>query len=433
MRYQPINSLMFIENRKKFTSQMEKGSVAVFLAGDVLWRSGDQDVMYRQNSDFFYLTGIDQEKSILVLAPDHPNPKYREILFIIEPDETMVIWYGRKLSHTEAKDISGVANTMNLAGFDNVLLDVMNFASHVYLNQNEHPRYSNDLMYREVRFANELRAKYPAHSFRRSAPILTSLRKIKSAYEIELIQKAINTTEKAFLRVLQFVKPEKKEYEVQAEIDHEFTMNRAGGHAYAPIIASGKNACYLHYCTNDEECRDGDLLLLDFGAEYANYAADLSRTIPVNGRFGDRQKAVYQAVLDIQNEAIKLFRPGQTIDAINKAVCLMMENKLIELGLFTKEDVEKQNPDKPLYAKYYMHTIGHFLGLDVHDSGTRWDTLVPGMVLTVEPGIYIAEEGIGVRIENNILVTENEPVDLTVNIPREIDEIEQLMLPPIPF
>jgi len=427
MRYSPINPEMFIENRQKFISRMEPGSVAVFLAGDILWRNGDQDGIYRQNSDFFYLTGIDQEKSILVLAPDHPNPKMKEVLFIIEPDETMVIWYGKKLSHREAKDISGVSHTMNLAGFDSVLPDIMSFAEHVYLNQNEYPKYTNEVMYREVRFANELRSRYPAHSFKRSAPILTSLRKVKSGHELMLITRAISATAKAFQRVLKFVKPGRMEFEVQAEIDHEFTLNRAGGHAYPPIIASGKNACYLHYNTNNEECRDGDLLLLDFGAEYANYAADLTRTIPVNGKFTDRQRAVYHAVLDVQKAIIPWFKPGQTIDAINKEVCRMMESKMIDLGLFTKEDVDKQDKDKPLYTKYYMHTIGHFLGLDVHDSGTRYDKLVPGMIITVEPGIYIAEEGIGVRIENDILVTENEPYDLTAGIPREIDEIENLM------
>lgn len=433
MRYDPIAPQLFVENRKNFIDHMEPGSVAIFMANDALWRCGDVDFNYRQNSDFFYLTGIDQEKSILVLAPGHPNPKYREVLFVIEPDELMVIWNGRKLSHQEAKGISGIDTIMNLAGFDNVLLDVMNFAGHVYLNQNEHPRYSSDVVFKDIRFSNELRIKYPAHSFKRSAPILAGLRKIKSSIEIELIKNAINITEKAFRRVLQYIKPGTMEYEIQAEIDHEFTINRAGGHAYPPIIASGGNACYLHYITNNEVCKDGDLILLDFGAEYANYAADLSRTIPVNGKFSERQKAVYNAVLDIQKESVKLFKSGTTIDAINKEVCKMMEAKMIGLGLFTKEDVSNQNPEKPLYSKYYMHSIGHFMGLDVHDSGTKFDLLMPGMIVTVEPGIYIAEEKIGVRIENNILVTENEPIDLTINIPREVEEIESLMLQSLPY
>ena len=427
MKYQRINHDLFILNRERFRKEMKPNSLAIFNSNDEMPRNGDQDFPFRQNSDFFYLTGIDQAKSVLFVFPDCPVEKYREALFLEETNEHIAIWYGKKYSKEEATEVSGIKNVYWLDSFDAALKEVMASCESVYLNTNENPRYSNQVPYRDIRFANDLTAKYPAHKYERSAPIVSKLRMIKSSIEIDLIKEAIDITEKAFRRVLGFTKPGVMEYEVEAEITHEFIRNRANGHAYYPIIASGKGACVLHYIENNKECKDGDLMLLDFGAEYANYAADLTRTIPVNGKFSPRQKDVYNACLRVMKAAKKLLIAGTTIDAYHAEVCKVMDKELIKLGLYTEEDVKKQDAAKPMYFKYYMHGTSHYMGLDVHDVGTKQDIIKPGMLFSCEPGIYILEEGIGVRIENDILVTEKGNIDLMESIPVEAEDIERLM------
>jgi Xaa-Pro aminopeptidase len=348
-------------------------------------------------------------------------------LFLEETNDHIAVWYGKKYSKEEATAVSGIKNVYWLDSFETALKEVMALCENVYLNMNENPRYSNPLPYKDLRFAGELKTKFPLHKYERSAPIVSKLRTIKSAIEVDLIQEAVDITEKAFRRLLGSLKPGVMEYEVEAEITHEFISNRANGHAYYPIIASGSSACVLHYVENNKECKDGDLLLLDFGAEYANYAGDLSRTIPVNGKFTPRQKEVYNACLHVMKAAKKILTSGTTLDAYHTEVCKIMDKELIGLGLYTEEDVKNQDPAKPLYFKYYMHGTSHFMGLDVHDVGSKQDIIAPGMVFSCEPGIYIPEEGIGIRIENDILITANGNIDLMANIPIEIEEIEALM------
>jgi len=427
MRYPPIDPSFFSFNRKRFAEKLLPQSVAIFNASDEYPRNGDQFHHYRQHSDLFYLSGINQEKSILVIAPDHPEPKNREILFIIESNEQMEIWNGHKFTKEEARQISGIKNVQWISDFDLVLRDFMNWSENVYLNIFEYPKFLSDVISRDHRFARQLQEMFPVHQYRRAAPIMTSLRMIKSQIEIDLIKKAIQITGKAFTRALKFVKPGVTEFEIQAEMEHAFLMNRANGSAYLPIIASGKNSCVLHYTENDEECKDGDLVLFDFGAEYANYSADVSRTIPVNGKFTARQRLFYELVLRVQKQAIGQIVAGNTMEKYNAFVNKLMEEEMIKAGLFTAEDVKNQDTEKPLYKKYFMHGTAHHLGLDVHDSSNKYQPFMPGMVFTCEPGIYLRDEGFGIRIENNILITENGPVDLTSGIPREADEIEEIM------
>lgn len=427
MKYREIDNSLFVENRKRFTEQMKPNSIAIFVSNDEMPRNGDQDFPFRQSSDFFWLTGIDQAKSILILYPDCVRKEFREILFTEETNEHIAIWYGHKYTKEEANKASGIERCEWLDQYNGALVDLMANCERVYLNTNENIRFGSEVPYRELRFAKELMAKYPVHEYERSAPIMSKLRAIKSKIEVEQMQEACDITEKAFRRLLGFVKPGVMEYEVEAEIVHEFLRNRATGHSYPPIVASGASACVLHYIENNKECKDGDLMLLDFGAEYANYAGDLSRTIPVNGKFTPRQKDCYNAVLRTMKSAIDLLRPGTTIDEYHSKVCKMMEKEMIGLGLFTQEDVDKQDPNKPLFMKYYMHGTSHFMGLDVHDVGFKQQVLEPGMAFSCEPGIYILEEGIGIRIENDILVTDGDPIDLMKNIPREVEEIEALM------
>jgi Xaa-Pro aminopeptidase len=427
MKYLPIDQNLFIKNREKFISQLKPNSMAIFNSNDEMPRNGDQNFPFRQNSDMFYLSGIDQEKTILILYPDCPVPKYREILFCIETNETIAVWYGHKYTKDEATAASGIKTVIWLSQFESILHELMVNCSNVYLDANENLRFSTEVPYRDVRFNKWLQEKYPNHTYERSAPIITSFRVQKSPIEIELMKAAINITDKAFKRLLGFVKPGVMEYEIEAEIDHEFIRNRASGHSYYPIVASGKSACVLHYIENNRPCKDGDLLLLDFGAEYANYCSDLSRTIPVNGKFTKRQKDVYNATFRVMKQATKLLVVGTTIDEYHAEVCKIMEKELIGLGLFTADDVKKQDPNNPMFFKYYMHGTSHFMGMDVHDVGTKQMELLPGMVFSCEPGIYIPEESIGIRIENDILVTEKGPVDLMAHIPIEIEEIEELM------
>lgn len=428
MRYLPIDNKLFIENRERYKAHLLPKSIAFFNANDEMPRSADQNYPFHQHPDLFYLTGIDQEQTLLVIFPDAPLPKYREILFLRKTNEHIAVWEGHKYTKEEARAASGIQTIMWTEDIPSVIPMLMNHCMNVYVNLNENDRFSSEVPYKELRFSNEMKAKYPAHFFHRSGPIMAQLRAIKSDFEIQVMQRAIDITEKAFRRVLRFVKPGVMEYEIEAEITHEFIRKRATGHAYTPIIASGPNANVLHYIDNNQECKDGDVILLDFGAEYGNYAADLSRSIPVNGQFTERQRDVYNAVLRVMKQATAMLVPGNTIEKYHGEVGKIMEEELIRLGLLNRDEVKKQNPDMPLYKKYFMHGTSHFLGLDVHDIGNRYEPMKAGMVFTCEPGIYIPEEGLGIRLENDILITSKEPVDLMANIPLEVEEIEELMM-----
>lgn len=428
MRYDPIDSKLFIENRKKFTALLRPKSMAIFNSNDEMPRNGDQNYPFRQNSDLFWLSGIDQEQSILVIFPECPLPQYREILFLRRTNEHIAIWEGHKYTREEATQTSGIKSVYWTEDFEGIVPMLMHHAQTMYVNINENDRHSTVVPYREMRFAREWKNRFPGHNYDRSAPLMAQLRAIKSDVEIKLMQRAIDITEKAFRRVMKFVKPGVWEYEVEAETTHEFLRKRATGHAYTPIIASGYNACVLHYIDNSKQCKDGDVLLLDFGADYANYAADMTRSIPVNGKFTPRQRDVYNAVLRVMRQATQMLVPGNTIEKYHAAVGKLMEEELLGLKLITKEDIARQNPDLPAYKKYFMHGTSHFLGLDVHDIGNKYEPMQAGMVFTCEPGIYIPEESLGIRLENNILITTKAPIDLMSNIPVEADEIEEIML-----
>lgn len=427
MRYPLINIELFKRNRSAFTSKMKKNSLAIFYSNDEMPKKGDQFFSFKQNPDFFYMSGISQEKSVLVLFPDSPIPEYKEVLFLLRTNELIAIWEGHKYSQEEATETSGIKTVKWLDEMDIIVNQLMCYAEHVYLNQYEYPKYKSEVESREKRLNRELRVKFPQHKYLRSTPLIYEQRLIKSDVEIDLVKQACEITNKAFRRTLKYVKPGVMEYQVQAEIEHEFTINAANGNAYDPIIASGENSCVLHYVDNDKECKDGDLLLFDFGAEYAEYAADMSRTIPVNGKFTERQKAVYEAVLRTLKKLTKMMTVGTALDTLDKASKTLIERELIGLGLFSEEEVKNQDPTKPLYTKYFMHGVNHHMGLDVHDVGDRLMPLKEGMILTCEPGIYIREERIGIRLENDILITKDGPVNLMVDIPIEVEEIEDLM------
>lgn len=427
MKCNALDKKLFILNRKNFTEKLSKNAMAVFCSNEEMPRNGDQFYPFRQQSDFYYLSGIDKDFSYLILYPDHPNPEMREILFVEPYSETKVIWRGEMMDAKEAAEISGVANVMYSDRFNSVLQDLAYACDTIYLNTYEYPKYECDVVTRQQRFFDDVRKKFPLHRYDRSAPILNKLRMIKSQEEIDVIRHACNITAEAFRRCLKTVKPDRYEYQIQAEIEYVFKLNNANGHAYYPIVASGKNACCLHYSANNALLKDNDLILFDIGCEYKNYASDLSRTIPVNGRFTQRQKDCYNAVLRVMKEITKLYKPGGTIDEINRTTYALMEKEMIALGLFTEEDVKNQDPENPLYRKYLMHGMAHHIGLDVHDSVDKYEPFKPGMILTCEPGIYIREEGIGIRIENDLLITENEPINLFEGLPIEIDEIEKEM------
>jgi len=427
MRYLPIDKQLFVDNRKNFSQQLKENSMAIFFSADQSPRNGDQFHTFRQQSDLFYLCGIDQEKSILIIAPNHPNKSLRECLFLLKTNDIIAKWEGHKYTKEEAKLCSGIQSVFWLDDFEFNLNEIISECDNVYLNRNEYPKFFPEVEEKNHREGDGIKSRFPLHNYFRSAPIMAHLRGVKSDIEKKLIEKACNLTDKAFRKVLQTTKPGMFEFEVQAEVDYIFTKNRANGHGYAPIIASGKNACVLHYIENNDECKDGDLLLMDFGAEYANYTADMSRTIPVNGKFSERQKQCYNAVLDVFKELKKLYVKGNNSIVINEKANELMEKEMVKLGLFTKKDIEKQDTEKPLYKKYFMHGVCHPIGLDVHDIGSKHRTFEAGMILTCEPGIYIPEENIGIRIENDILITEGAPVDLMKNIPVEVDEIEGLM------
>lgn len=427
MKYLPIDQQLFVENRKNFVAHLVPNSIAFFHANDEMPKSADMNFQFRQNADLFYLTGIDQEETLLIIFPDSPLPEYREVLLLRRTNELIAVWEGHKYTVEEARAQSGIKTVMWMDEFESILHMLMTYAEHVYLNTNENYRAHPQVEDKNLRFAHELMRRFPVHQYHRSAPVMMQLRQVKSTPEVNLIREAIRITAVAFERVLKFTRPGVTEYEIEAEITHEFLRNRSGGHAYTPIIASGKNACVLHYIDNNQTCKRGDLLLLDFGADYGNYAADLTRTIPVSGKFNPRQKEVYNAVLRVQRQSIALLRPGTIINEYHKEVGKMMEQELIDLGLLKKAAVKKQDPDKPLYKKYFMHGTSHHLGLDVHDLGTRFAPILPGMVFTCEPGIYIPEESIGIRIENDILVTDGTPIDLMSMIPSEVKDIEAMM------
>jgi Xaa-Pro aminopeptidase len=426
MRYLPIDKEMYIRNRAKLVEKLKPGSLAIVNSNDEMLRSGDQTYIFRQNSDMFYLTGLDQEKCILTLCPGHPVASMREMLFTVKTNDLMVTWNGHKYTMEQVRQVSGIQTVKWLDDFEITLRDLVSRVQVMYLNQNEYPKFITDVPLRDNRFALKMCQDFPVHSYERLAPLITDLRLVKEPEEIMQIQKACDLTNEGLRRVLKFVKPGIKEYEVEAEFSHEFIRKGSQGHAYPPIIASGANACILHYNTNFNNCNDGDLLLMDVGAEYGNYAADMTRTIPVNGKFSTRQRQVYDAVLRVLKTAAAMLKPGTTIDAWHTEACKLMEKELIGLGLISGDDVKNQPADSPAFFKYYMHGTGHFMGLDVHDVGTRQTKFEIGMVMTCEPAIYIPEEGIGIRLENDIMVAEV-PVNLMAAIPIEPDEIEELM------
>lgn len=428
MKYDLIDSNLFIKNRQKFMARMKPKSIAVFNSNDVYPIGADSTMPFQQSRDLFYLSGVDQEESILLLFPDAYEQKHREVLFVTETNEHIAVWEGEKLSKEKALEVSGIRTTYWLQDFDRVFYELMTEAETVYFNTNEHYRQSVETQTREDRFIIDCKAKFPAHKWEKSNPILQDLRGTKETEEIALLQQACKITEKGFKRILQFVKPGVWEYEIEAEFMHEFLRNRSRGFAYTPIVASGNNANVLHYVVNNQMCKEGDLLLLDVGAEYANYASDMTRTIPVSGRFTERQKQVYTAVLNVKKQATKLLVPGTMWKEYHQEVGSLMTSELIGLGLLDKADVQNEDPDWPRYKKYFMHGTSHHIGLDTHDYGPLKKPMQANMVFTVEPGIYIPEEGIGIRLEDDVVIQEQrEPINLMSGIPLEIEEIEDWM------
>jgi Xaa-Pro aminopeptidase len=427
MRYSPFPSELFVKNRQKLVAELPPKSMVLISSNDIMPTNADGTMGFKQQTDLFYLSGLDQEETLLLLYPDAPEAHFREIAFIRETSELIAIWEGHKYTKEEARNISGIQNIQWTTHFEAILKTLIYSAESIYMIDNEHMRNSSLVETQNDRLVLEIKDKYPLHRIGRLAPILNTLRMKKEKAELDAIQKAIDITESGFRRVLQFTQPGVWENEIEAEFIHEFIKSRSGGFAYTPIIASGANACVLHYIENERECKDGDLLLLDVGACYGNYNADMTRTIPVNGKFSPRQRQVYQAVLNVLNFATDLMRPGIFWVDYQKEVEKFMEGQLIELGLFTRQDVENQDPNNPLFKKYFMHGVAHHLGLDVHDVWDKYKPFEAGMVLTCEPGIYIREEGIGIRLENNLLITNGPAVNLMANIPIEMDEIEALM------
>ncbi len=428
MKYEKIDNQLYIENRKRFCSNMSSNSIAVFNSNDIFPISADSTMPFQQHRDILYLSGVDQEESILILFPGSSNEKHREVLFLKETNDHIAIWEGEKLDKEAAFSVSGIKTVYWLDQFQSIFKQMMVEADSIYLNTNEHLRASTEVETREDRFIKFVKSQFPAHQVKKSAPIMHRLRAIKSQIEIDLMQRACNITEAGFRRLLSFTKPGVWEYELEAELAHEFIRKRSKGFAYTPIIASGKNACVLHYIENNKQCNSGDLILLDVAAEYANYASDLTRCIPVNGKFSDRQKQVYNAVLHVKKEAEKLLVPGTILADYHKEVGLIMESQLIILGLIDKTDVKNQNPDWPAYKKYFMHGTSHYLGLDTHDVGPWNEPMQAGMVFTCEPGIYIPEESLGIRLEDDLVIQKiGGPFNLMKNIPLELEEIESLM------
>lgn len=427
MKYLPLNPDIFVQNRKRFTDRMEKNSIAIFNSNDELPMNGDALHPFKQNADLYWLTGIEQEETMLVLFPGNPDPKFREVLVLVRPNELKEKWDGHRLTSSEGQNMSGVKTIAWLDSLDAMLQPWIHMADTIYLNTNENDRKANLVPVRDYRFANEMRERYPLHNYRRSAKILKELRAIKSPLEIEVIQKAIDITDVAFRRLLQFIRPGVFENEIEAEIFHSFLSQRATGPAYGSIIASGDRARTLHYVSNNQECKDGELILMDFGASYGNYAADLTRTVPVNGKFGRRQKTIYNACLHLHQYAASILKPGISIIDYTEKVGDEATIVFQKIGLLRKSDIKNEDPENRAYRKYLYHGISHHLGIDVHDLGTRTEPVKAGMVFTIEPGIYIEEERIGIRIENNFWLTKNGNKDLMKNIPITVEDIEALM------
>lgn len=427
MRYQNINNNLFIENRKKFIESIKDKSAAVFVSNDLMPTNADEEMPFIQNTNLFYLTGIDQEDTFLILAPDFPDKNLREILFIKETSEEISIWEGNKLTKNEAIKISGIKTVLWNDEFYKILPLIIAESNNLYIEKNEHIRSITEVETAQDRFYSFAKEKFPLQNFERSYPLLSKLRMVKNNIEIKLIQKACDITEKGFRRILNYTKPGVWEYELEAEFIHEFIKNNSKGFAYQPIIASGINACTLHYNENDCECKPGSLILMDVAAEYANYKSDMTRTIPVDGKFTKRQLDVYNAVLNVKNEATNILRPGITINDYHKEVGKIMESELLKIKLLDKTDVKKQDSKNPLFKQYFMHGTSHHLGLDVHDVGNFYVDLKPGNVFTVEPGIYIRKENLGIRLEDNIVISEKENINLMKNIPILPEEIEDLM------
>ncbi len=428
MKYLPLDQQLFIKNRERFKARLQPGSIAIFNSNDELPTNGDALHAFKQNADLYWLTGIDQEDTMLVLFPDNADPKYREVLVLVRPNELKEKWDGHRLRREEAQAISGIQTIVWLDSLDALLQPWIHDAQNIYLNTNENNRKANLVPVRDYRYAAELRARYPLHNFLRSAPLLKELRSVKTEEEVKVIRQAIDITEKTFRRLLGFIRPGVSEHEIHAEILHEFLRNRATGEAYSSIIASGDRARTLHYVSNNQECKDGELILMDFGAAYGGYNADLTRTVPVNGRFTDRQRQVYNACLHLHNYAKSILAPGVTIAKYHEMVGVEAGKEFVKLGLLTDNDIKNQDPETPAYRKYLYHGISHHLGVDVHDLAPSFHQPLPeGAVLTVEPGIYIEEEQMGVRIENNIWLKKSGNVDLFDNIPITAEEIESLM------
>ncbi len=427
MRYEKLSSTLFIKNRAKLIELLPPKSMVIISSNDIMPTNADGTMGFKQNSDLYYLSGLDQEETLLILYPDAREDQYKEIAFVKETSELIEIWEGHKFTKQEAIEISGIKNIQWTSNFEQILKTIVYSAEQIYLIDNEHIRNSSKVETQNDRLNLEIKEKYPLHKIERLAPLLNVIRMQKETIEIVALKKAIDITEKAFRRILKFTKPGVFEYEVEAEFIHEFIKNRSNGFAYTPIIASGSNACVLHYIENTLVCKDGDMLLLDVGACYANYNADMTRTIPVNGRFTKRQKQVYEAVHNVLNFATQIMTSGTYWVDYQKEVEKYMESKLIDLGLFTRNDVEKQDKHQPLFKKYFMHGVAHHLGIDVHDVWDKYKPFASGMVLTCEPGIYIREEGLGIRLENNLLITDKGAVNLMNNIPIHWEEIETLM------
>ena len=428
MKYHPIDRSLYIKNRKNFAAQMKSSSLAIFNSNDIYPISADSTMPFQQHRDILYLSGVDQEESILVLFPDCPNKKHREILFLKETNDHIAVWEGEKLTKERAFEVSGVKTVYWLQDLNKILFEIMTQCDTFYINTNEHYRANVETETREARFTKWLLAKYPAHQVAKSNPILQRLRSVKDSVELDLIQTACDITEKGFRRILGFVKPGVWEFEIEAEFMHEFLRNRSRGFAYTPIIASGNNANVLHYIENNQQCKDGDLILMDVGAEYANYASDMSRTIPVNGKFTTRQREVYNAVKRVKDDATQMLIPGAFWKEYHEEVGKLMTSELLGLGLLDKADVKNEDPDWPAYKKYFMHGTSHHMGLDTHDYGLLWEPMKANMVFTVEPGIYIPEEGFGIRLEDDVVIQKNgTPFNLMRNIPIEAEEIEDLM------
>lgn len=427
MKYLPLNPEIFVQNRQRFVRQMQKNSIAIFVSNDEVPSNGDAIYSFKQNSDLFWLSGVTQEDSMVILFPDNPDPKYREVLVLVRPNELKEKWDGKRLRVKEAQETSGIKTIVWLDSIDGLLQPWIHLADNVYLDSNENDRKASLVRSRDYRFIDEMKSRYPLHNFLRAAKIMKELRAVKTALEVEVMKKAMDITDVTFRRLLKFIKPGVMEYEIEAEIFHSFLSQRATGPAYGSIIASGDRARTLHYVSNSEECKDGELILMDFGAEYGGYCADLTRTVPVNGKFTRRQKTVYNACLNLHNYCRSILKPGITIVDYTDKVGEEATQQFLKIGLIKKSDVKNEDPENRAYRKYLYHGISHHLGVDVHDLGTKTEPVKAGMVFTIEPGIYIEEEQMGVRIENNFWITRNGSVDLMKNIPITVEEIESLM------